>query len=159
MACLEVSKFGFGFGGKFSDVVGEIPSGTISSQKTTRHVSIFRQDITPIVEELENIEAVFEWSWVAVLRCETIIDGDNDGGDLARELAANVVVGSEIGSQIYEAAAVEEDNDGEVGITSSSRDEKAEPEISRRIDGDVDGLHPVAWFRVGRHLQSVEIVH
>lgn len=151
LACLEMSEFGLA--STFSDLIGEIPSRTISGEKTTRQVSIFRQDFSPVVEKPEDVDPVVVLSRVAVFRGQTIVDGDHHGLDLAREAAANVVVGLEIGGEVDEAAAVEEDDDREAGI-GLRRDVDAEPEVARGIDGDVRGTDAVAGLGVRRRLES-----
>lgn len=109
------------------------------------------------VKELENVESVLVLSRVAVFRGQTIVDGDENRRDLSCEPAADVVVGLEIGGQIDEATAVEEDDDGEPSIRfrlRMTRDEESEPEVARGVDGNVKGLDAVAGFGIGRRLEA-----
>lgn len=109
------------------------------------------------VKELENVESVLVLSRVAVFRGQTIVDGDDNRRDLSCEPAADVVVGLEIGGQIDEATAVEEDDDGEPSIRfrlRMTRDEESEPEVARGVDGNVKGLDAVAGFGIGRRLEA-----
>lgn len=46
-----------------------------------------------------------------MLRREAVVDGDHDGGDSARKLAANGVVGEGVRAEEAEAAAVKENDD------------------------------------------------
>lgn len=111
------------------------------------------------VKELENVESVLVLSRVAVFRGQTIVDGDDNRRDLSCEPAADVVVGLEIGGQIDEATAVEEDDDGEPSIRfrfrlRMTRDEESEPEVARGVDGNVKGLDAVAGFGIGSSLEA-----
>lgn len=134
--------------------MGEIPTGAIPSQKATREVGVRRQNILLLVEELENVVSVVELSRIAVLRRQAIVHRHHHGGELAREAPANIIVGLGIGAEKDESAAVEEDDDGEgIGI-GIGRDEKAEPEVARGVDGDVGGFDAVAGFGGGRHPQT-----
>lgn len=75
---------------------------------------------------------------------ETVVDGDDDGRDLAGELAANGVVGEVIGAEECEAAAVKEDGDGE-GRGAGMGNEDADPEVTGGVDGEIGGGDAVKW--------------
>lgn len=139
-------------------MVGQIPSCAIPSQKATRQVSILRQNYVPLlVEELENVVSVVVLGRIAVLRRQTIVHRHHDGGDLARETPANLVVDPDIGGKIDEAAAVEEHKHREFGGgIGRARDEKADPEVARGVEGEVGGFDALAGFGVGRYPEAAQ---
>ncbi|KAK4417481.1 hypothetical protein Salat_2573800 [Sesamum alatum] len=126
--------------------------------KACLEVGEFRLASTLSHVELENVESVLVLSWVAVFGGQTVVDGDDNRRDLACEPAANVVVGLEIGGEIDEATAVEEDDDGERSVRLRiTRDEEPEPEVAGLIGGNVKGFNAVAGFGIGRLLEAVGI--
>ncbi|KAJ4956010.1 hypothetical protein NE237_012793 [Protea cynaroides] len=52
-----------------------------------------------------------------MLRCEAVVDGDNDSGKFTSESTAEEVVGFTIGAEERESSAVEEDDDWETDIS------------------------------------------
>jgi len=94
-----------------------------------------------------------------VLRCEAVIDGDDDGGDSPAETSADGVVCERIRREECEGAAVEENEDGEavVGIGGGGVVD-SEPEVPFGVDGDVFGGNAFNGFGVGLGF-AIEEVH
>ncbi len=45
------------------------------------------------IDELQDVEAVLVLTWILMLRCEAVVDGEDDGGDFSGESSAKVVEG------------------------------------------------------------------
>lgn len=116
-----------------------------------------------LVEEAEDVEAVVVLGGEPVLGGEAVVDGDDDGGELAGEATAHGVVGPGGRAEEAEAAAVEEDEDGEGGGGGAGgggggggRGVEAEPEAAGGVDGDVGGGDAVGGGGVGGGLEVEE---
>ena len=71
-----------------------ITSRTVSSDKTLFQISILRKVFEIFfIDELQDIKAVFVLTWILMLWCEAVVDGDDDGGDFLSESLAKVVEG------------------------------------------------------------------
>lgn len=88
-----------------------------------------------MIKEGEYVKSVVVLGRVTVFGGETVVDGDNNGGEFASKGAANGVVKEGRSAEKGKAATVEEDDDGK-GISESSRGghEETKPEIARGID-------------------------
>lgn len=88
---------------------------------------------------------------------QTVVNGDNNGGDLGGEPPANEVVIFAIGAEHGESAAVEEHDDGEIHLGVLGRVEDPEPKVASGVHGYV--VRPDAFyrFRVGRNLDVEEV--
>ena len=93
-----------------------------------------------------------------MLRSEAVVHGDDGGGEFASEAAAVAVERLGVGGEEHEPAAVEVDDDGEIlaGNGGFSREEEAEPEVPRGVDGGVGGGDAVNRFCRGRDFEIQE---
>lgn len=95
-------------------MVCQVGAGAVSSEEALGEIGEFREEGSAVVVEVfEDVETVVVLTRIAMFGGEAIVDGDDDGGNLASELAADGVVGEGGGVEEGEAAAVEEDDDGE----------------------------------------------
>lgn len=79
-----------------------------------------------------------------MFRGETVVNGDNDGGELTSENAANGVVSIGRRAEKSKAATVKEEQNGKGILCGGSGNEESEPEIARGIDGMVEGRNATA---------------
>ncbi|KAA8528052.1 hypothetical protein F0562_035079 [Nyssa sinensis] len=107
-----------------------------------------------------SVEAVVVLRGDAVFRCEAVVDGDDNGGEFVGETAAQEVVGRRIGAAENESATVEVHEYGKFGVIAAAPcggggDVETEPEVARRVDGDVGGGDAIDRFG-GRRAFGVE---
>ncbi|KAL0917661.1 hypothetical protein M5K25_012740 [Dendrobium thyrsiflorum] len=87
---------------------------------------------------------------MAVLRREAVVDGDDDGRDLAGEPSAEEVVAAVVSGEVCKAAAVEEDDEWKVVVADvGGGEEEANPEVSVGVDGEVVGVDAALRDGVG----------
>ncbi|KAL7001550.1 hypothetical protein U1Q18_002704, partial [Sarracenia purpurea var. burkii] len=87
---------------------------------------------------------------------KAVINRDNNSEDFSGEATANGVVGLSVSVEVDKSVTVEED-DWEVFGGNLDGDEGPTPEVARRINRDVEGLHVVDRLVVGRSLEIEEI--
>lgn len=110
-----------------------------------------------VVEELQDVKSVVVLCRVAVFGGETVIDGDDQCGEIPSESAANGVVSDGICAEEGEAAAVEEDNDGETGSGGNGDGRvETEPEVAGGVYGGIEGRYGLDGFAVGRGFEVQE---
>ncbi|KAJ6806993.1 putative carboxylesterase 18 [Iris pallida] len=123
-----------GAGPAARDVVDYVPARAVAHQEGAGEVG--ERDVgaaaAVLVEEAEDVEAVGVGRGALVLRREAVVHGGDDGGELAREPAADGVVGPRGGGEEREAAPVEEydHREGRAVGGGCARDEEAEPEAA-----------------------------
>ena len=82
-----------------------------------------------------------------MLRSETVVDGDDGGGEFSSEAAAEVIVGLGAGGKEHEAAAVEIDDDRKIFPGSgTTRKEVAKPQVPGGVDCGVGGGNAFNWL-------------
>ena len=89
-----------------------------------------------------------------MLRSETVVDGDDGGGEFSSEAAAEVIVGLGAGGKEHEAAAVEIDDDRKIFPGSgTTRKEVAKPQVPGGVDCGVGGDNAFNWLVGGGHFE------
>ena len=127
-----------------SHVVGDVSAGAAAGDVAASQIGF---SWWVFVDEFEDIDAVFVRGGEFKFRGEAVVDGDNDGGELSGEAAAEVVVELGAGGKVNKAAAVEKDDDGKIFVFSGGGGkEVAKPEVPGRVDGGVGGGNAVDWF-------------
>ena len=131
--------------GHGSHVVGDVSAGDVAAGE----VGFFRW---VFVDEFEDIDAVFVREGESIFRGEAVVDGDDDGGELSGEAAAEVVVGLGAGGKENEAA-VEINDDRKILVFPGSGTEVAKPEVPGRVEGGVGSDNAVDWFVGGGNFE------
>ena len=99
------------------------------------------------VEEFENVETVVVLARVTMLWRESVIDGDNNGGEFTSKATANGVVREGGSGEEGESTAVEEDENREEGsVCCGGWCVEAEPRVACGVYSDIGGDDAFEWF-------------
>lgn len=96
-------------------MVSQVRTRAITRQKAlgrVRHIGQYRF-VMAAIEKFQDVETVVVLTRETMLWGETVMDGDNNGGEFTCEAAANGVVGFGGGREEGETTAVVEDENGE----------------------------------------------